>query len=60
MNEITILDALLLAGAVIATVKALGYRKDVRTNVYLLNRLLADDTLRDRIVADYKKVFGNK
>lgn len=60
MNEVTILDALLLAWAVIATVQALGYRRDAIRNVHLLNRLLADDDLRERIVADYKRVFGRK
>lgn len=60
MNEVTILDALLLAWAVIATVQALGYRRTARSNAYLLNRMMSDDNLRERIVADYKRVFGSK
>lgn len=60
MNEVTILDALLLAWAVIATVQALGYRRTARSNVHLLNRILENDALRERIVAEYKRVFGSK
>ena len=62
MNEIniTVLDALLLAWVVIATVQALKYRTDARQHIHLLNRLLADDDLHERIVSDYKRLFGNK
>lgn len=60
MDEITILDALLLAWAVTATVQALDYRRCAEHHVRLLAHILANDALRERIVSDYKRVFGNK
>ena len=60
MNEVTILDALLLAWAVIATVQALGYRRSAVHHIRLLTRILENDALRERIVADYQKLFGSK
>lgn len=60
MDEITILDALLLAWAVIATVEALDYRRSAEHHVRLLAHIRANDALRERIVSDYKRVFGNK
>ena len=60
MNEITVLDALLLAWAVTATVQALNFRRIAAHHIRMLTRILENDALRERIVADYKRVFGSK
>lgn len=55
--EITLLDSLLLLWAVLMTTRWLDARAALRHTKVILVAIMDNDALRERMVADYKKLF---
>lgn len=56
--EVTLIDALLLLWAVYMTTRWLDAKRELRHTKVMLVGILDNDSLRDKLVADYKRAFS--